>query len=108
MRDHTSRLKSFDLGSMSDCTSHALGVRALESFPSNFKRWFPDQHSSQSKVSVENVVSDYGFGYLLRWVGANPEPVRIDNPISAHFNSTSTWTFDFTGRVSIFTVGRKE
>ena len=107
MRDHTSRLKNFDSGSMSVCTPHALGVRALESFPLNFKRWFPDQHSSQSKVSVENVVSDYGFGYLLRWVGANPEPVRIDNPISAHFNSISTWTFDFTGRVSIFTVREK-
>ena len=108
MRDHVSRLKNIDLESMSDCTPHASGLRASEGFPRNFKRLFPGQHSSQSKVSVENVVSDYGFGYRLRWVGANPEPVRIDNPISAHFNSTSTWTFDFTGRVSIFTVGRKE
>ena len=104
MKYHTSRLKIFSSGSMSDCTPHASGVRASERILQYFKRWFPDQPSSQSKVSVENVVSDYGFGYLLRWVGANPEPVRVDNPISAHFNSISTWTFDFTGRVSIFTV----
>ena len=90
MRDHTSRLKNFDSGSMSVCTPHASGLRAAESFPRNSKRWFPDQHSSQSKISVENVVSDYGIGNLWRLVGANPEPVRIDNPINAHFNSIST------------------
>ena len=82
MKSYTSRLKNFDLGSMSDSIPHAIGIRA----------------------TVENVVSDYGIGNLLGWVGANPEPVRIDNPISAHFNSISTWTFDFTGRVSIFSV----
>ena len=75
-----SRLEDFDSESMSDCTSHASGIRA----------------------SVENVVSDYGFGNLLRLVGANPEPVRVDNPSNAPGNSTSTQTFDFTGRVSIF------
>ena len=85
-----SRLKSFDSGSMSDSIPHATGLRASESIPWNFKGWFPDQDSSQYKVSVENVVSDYGFRNLWRLVGANPEPVRIDNPISAHFNSIST------------------
>ena len=89
MKSDTSRLKIFDSESMSDCTSHASGVRASESFPRNSKRWLPAQHFRESKASVENVISDYGFGNLWRLVGANPEPVRIDNPISAHFNSIS-------------------
>ena len=104
MRDQTSRLKNFDLESMSDCTPHASGVRASERISQYFKRWFPDQHFSQSKASVENVVSDYGIGDLWRLVGANPEPVGLDNPINAHFNSTSPCTSDFTGRVSILYV----
>ena len=57
MKDYTSRLKSFDLESMSGCTPQATGIRA----------------------SVENVVSDYDFGDLWRLVGANPEPVEIVN-----------------------------
>ena len=79
MKHHTSRLKDFDSESMSDCTPHASGIRASERISKYFKRWFPDQHSSQSKVSVENVVSDYGIGNLWRLVGANPEPVEIVN-----------------------------
>ena len=98
---HTSRLKIFDLESMSDRTPQATGVRATERIPQDFKRWFPIQHFSQSKVSVENVVSDYGLGDLWRLVGANPEPVGVDNPSNAPGNLTSTCTSDFTGRVSI-------
>ena len=101
MKYHTSRLKIFDLESMSDRTPQATGVRATGRIPQDFKRWFPIQHFSQSKVSVENVVSDYGLGDLWRLVGANPEPVGVDNPSNAQLNSTSSCTSDFTGRVSI-------
>ena len=93
-----SRLKSFDSGSMSDSIPHATGLRASESIPWNFKGWFPDQDSSQYKVSVENVVSDYGIRDLWRLIGANPEPVGLVNPINALENSTSPCTSDFTGR----------
>ena len=102
MKYNVSRLKIFDLESMSDRTPQATSVRATERIPRDFKRWFPIQHFSQSKVSVENVVSDYGLGDLWRLVGANPEPVRIDNPSNAPENSTSPCTSDFTGRASTF------
>ena len=79
MKNQVSRLKDFDSGSMSDCTSQATDVRATERVPTDFKRWFPIQHFSQSKVSVENVFSDHGLRDLWRLVGANPEPVEIVN-----------------------------
>ena len=79
MIDHTSRLKSFDLESMSDCTPHASGVQAF----------------------VENVISDYGIEDLWRLAVGNPEPGGVDNPSNAPENSTSLWTSYFTGRVSI-------
>ena len=79
MKSYMSRLKSFDLESMSGCTPQATGIRA----------------------SVENVVSDYGLGDLWRLVERNPEQVRLDNPSNAKINSTSPCTSDFTGRVSI-------
>ena len=101
MKHHTSRLKIFDSGSMSDCTPQARGIRVTERIPSYFKRWFPTQHSSQPKVSVENVTSYYGLGDLWRLLAGNPEPVGVVNPSNAAGNSTSPCTPDFTGRVPI-------
>ena len=70
MKYHTSKLKSFGSESMSDCTPHVTDIRASESFP---------QNSSKSKVSVENVASDYGLGDLWRLVAGNPEQDEIVN-----------------------------
>ena len=101
MKYPVSSLMSFDSESMSDCTPHLTGIRVTERIPRYFKRWFPTQHFSQLKVSVENVVSGHGSGNLWTLVEANPEPVGIVNPISAPLNSTSSRTLDFTGRVPI-------
>ena len=79
MRDHTSRLKNFDLESMSDCTPHVTGLRVTERISKYFKRWFLVQHLRQLKVSVENAVSDYGSGDLWTLAGTNPEPVELVN-----------------------------
>ena len=38
MRDHVSRLKNFDLGSMSFCTPHASCFRASQRIPKNITR----------------------------------------------------------------------
>ena len=100
MKSDVSRLKIFDLESMSDCTPHATGIRATERIPRNFKRWFSNQHFRDLKVFVMSMVSSYGLGDLWTLIAGRVQQVGIDNPINAPENSTSPCNLYFTGRAS--------
>ena len=102
MKHHVSRLKNFGLESMSDCTPQVTGVRATERIPQGSTRLLQGASFRKLEAPVKALVSGYSLGKLWTFTAGNPEPVRLDNPISAKNNSTSSCTSDFTGRVSIF------
>ena len=101
MKSSASRLKFFDLGSMSDCTPQAIVIRAAERISPDFKQWFPIERFRDLKVSVENMVSIQDLMNLWKLLAGRVQQGGVDNPSNAQINSTSPWTSDFTGRVSI-------
>ena len=106
MKDHTSRIQSVDSEIASDCSREPIGFRGSEGLPWSYKGWVLNRHSRQVKASVEIEILDYGIENLWSVVGANSEIVRVGNPSNAPEHSTSYWTSDFTGRVSVLDVGR--
>ena len=79
MKHHVSRLKIFDMESMSDCTSQVTDVRATERISQGSTRLLQGASFRKLEAPAKASVSDYGPENLWGLVAGNPEQDELVN-----------------------------